>query len=427
MFVQAVAAALAVAAPLPSGRTGYRDLPDYENDMAALVAAHPASVRRVVIGSSVEGRPLDAVEIADGVNRTGDGRPVAMVIGLLHGREWPSGEMTMEFARQLAADGGRFARLRARVRTLVLPVANPDGYVISRTTDPMRRTNARGVDLNRNGSAFWGGPDASDDPASERYRGPGPLSEPESRAIRDYSARHQVAVIDVIHGYGGAVLYQPGFRDTDEPGLPAGTAVPGRAAFQALARRMAADAGYTAESAAYPSDITGGTEDFNYFNQFATAYTIEVGHGAFQPPFSQVEQEYPGVAAALVRAGEAAERRSTHAVLRGTAPPGRILRLERTVRTPTSYVVSGGRTGASRTLVDRLSSTLTVPASGRFTWAVNPSVRPLDVLARRSAAWTLRCGSQRLKVTLRLGERRSVRMTCRTQAAPPHAQEQPAG
>ena len=412
MLSHAVAAALALAAPLPSGRTDYRDLPDYENEVAALAADHPGTVRRVVIGTSVQGRPLDGVEIADGVQRADDGRPVAVVIGLVHAREWPSGEMTMEFAHQLAEDGGRFARLRARVRTFVFPVANPDGFVISRTTDPMRRTNADGVDLNRNASAFWGGPDSSDDPSSERYRGPAPLSEPEARAIHDFSVAHQVAVIDVLHGYGGAVLYQPGFRDTDEPGLPAGTPVPGHGRFEALARRMAADAGYDAGSAAYPSDITGATEDFNYFDQFSSAYTIEVGHGAFQPPYSQVEEEYPGVAAALVRAGEAAAERTTHAVLRGTAPAGRVLRLTRTVRTPTSYVVTGGRTGPARELTDRLQSTLTVPASGRFSWAVNPSVRPLDVLAHRTAAWTLRCGTQRVKLTLALGQRRSVRLRC---------------
>jgi hypothetical protein len=180
---------------------------------------------------------------------------------------------------------------------------------------------------------------------------------------------------------------------------------------------MAAAAGYTAGPASAPRDITGATEDWNYFTQFATAFTIEVGHEAFQPPYRQVEAEYPGVAQALLEAGEAALDRSSHAVLRGTAPAGRVLRLARTVRTPTSYVVTGTdtghpRTGAARELPDHLTSKLTVPASGHFVWHVNPSLRPLDVLARRRAAWTLRCGSAEREVVLRPGARRVVHLDC---------------
>jgi hypothetical protein len=411
---------LATASPAPAGdavRAQYRDLAQYEAEIAQLAADHPRSVRRVVIGRSVQGRPLDGLEIADDVARADDGRPVEVAVGLVHAREWPSGEIVMDFAHQLATAGGRFARLRARARTFLFPVANPDGYEISRTTEPDRRTNANGVDLNRNAGAYWGGPDASDDPASERYRGPAPFSEPESRALRDFSAAHQVAVIDVLHTYGATVLYQPGFRRTDEPGLPAGTAIPGHGSFVALARAMAAAAGYTAEPASDPRDITGATEDWNYFAQFATAFTIEVGDEAFRPPYGEVEQEYPGVARALVAAGEAGLDRATHAVVRGTAPAGSTLRLTRVVRTPTSYVISdtegdAPRIGASRTLRDRLSSTLTVPASGRFVWHVNPSVGPLDVLAGRRPAWTLRCGTGRREVVLRRGTRRVLHLGC---------------
>src|SRR4051812_25540680 len=54
--------------PLPSGRTGYRTLDDYEHDMDALVAAHPGLVRKVTLpGTSVLGRPIHGVEIAAGV------------------------------------------------------------------------------------------------------------------------------------------------------------------------------------------------------------------------------------------------------------------------------------------------------------------------------------------------------------------------
>ena len=42
-----------------------------------------------------------------------------------------------------------------------------------------------------------------------------------------------------------------------------------------------------------------------------------------------------------------------------------------------------------------------MPASGRFRWHVNPSQRPLAILAGRREAWTLTCGGQRRRVVLR--------------------------
>ncbi|MEA2178213.1 MAG: carboxypeptidase [Solirubrobacteraceae bacterium] len=406
------------ASGLPSGRTDYRELADYSAEIAELAAEHPADVRRVVIGASVQGRPLEGLEIAQDVARTDDGRPVHVEVGLIHAREWPSGEMVMEFAHELATGGGRFATLRSGSRTFLFPVANPDGYAMSRESDPLLRTNANGVDLNRNAGAFWGGPDSSVDPRSTRYRGPAPFSEPEAEALHAFSAGRQVAVIDVLHTYGGSVLYQPGFTRSDEPGLPAGTRVPGTPRFKRLARRMAAAAGYTAAPAWDPRDITGATEDWNYFTQFATAFTIEVGYEDFHPDYaSGVVAQYPGVRDALLLAGEAALDRHTHAVLQGTAPPGRTLRLGRSVRTRTSYVIThterpSAVTGRSQVVHDRLSSRLTVPASGHFVWHVNPSVRPLDVLARRRPAWTLRCGSGARRVVLRVRDQRTLRLRC---------------
>lgn len=402
---------------MPSGRTEYRDLGDYSAELAQLAAAHPDRVRKVTIGTSREGRPIEGVEIATDVARA-DGRPVDLATGLVHAREWTTGEMVMEFARQLAEDESpRFVRVRARTRTFLFPVVNPDGFVRSRTDEPLRRTNAAGVDLNRNFGAFWGGPDGSDTPGSERYRGPKPFSEPESRALRDFSATHQIAVANMVHSYGGSVLYQPGFRRTSEPGLRAGRVVPGRARFRALAERMARAAGYVAAPASEPRDITGAAEDGMYFNQFASAFTIEVGAG-FQPPYQEgVVRQYPGIGGALLLAAEAAANPSTHAVLRGRAPAGARLRLMRTVRYPTSYVVTGTdgdhpRTHAARRLRQRYTSALTVPASGRFTWHVNPSQRPLALLTDRRERWTVSCKTERRRVTLRLGQKKNIFLRC---------------
>lgn len=409
------------AVALSSGRTDYRTLADYSQEIAALAAAHPDRVRRVMIGRSVTGRPIEGLEIAEDVARTDDGRPVHAELGLTHAREWPSGEVVMELATELATSTQpRLARLRARTRTFLFPVVNPDGLELSQTTAPDQRKNLDEVDLNRNFGAFWGGLGASDNPLDNTYRGPEPFSEPEAQALRAWSSRHQVAVINSNHTYSGTVLYQPGFTSVDAPGLPAGTEVPGTRAFAAVARAMARAAGYEAGPAWAFEEITGAAEDFNYFNQFAFAFTTEVGRGEFHGPYADaVVEEYldgadgVGVRASMLRAGEAAADIASHALVRGSAPPGATLRLRRTVRSPTSYVRSDtGDVGPARTLTERFTGRLTVGPRGRFRWAINPSVRPLDVLTRRKPRWTLVCGGERTRFVVRLGEVRDLGEVC---------------
>ena len=48
--------------------------------------------------------------------------------------------------------------------------------------------NCKGVDLNRNYEANWGGPGASGNACSDTFRGPSVFSESESQAQRDYLA-----------------------------------------------------------------------------------------------------------------------------------------------------------------------------------------------------------------------------------------------
>lgn len=69
---------------------------------------------------------------------------------------------------------------------IVLPLANPDGY--QRGT----RYNARGVDLNRNCGFNWHA-------ESVEPPGPGPWSEPESQALRDFILAWQPAKIVSLH------------------------------------------------------------------------------------------------------------------------------------------------------------------------------------------------------------------------------------
>jgi hypothetical protein len=170
------------------------------------------------IGASVQGRPILAVKI--GAAADAPNRPNVLFMGTHHAREWVSTEMAMRLIRWLA-DSAPPGLLAAR-DVWVIPVENPDGYQYTFTNDRFWRKNRRdngdgtfGVDLNRNYPEFWGYDNAgsSGATANETYRGPGPASEPETKAIMAFHAAHPPVASVSYHTYSGLVLYPYGFRD----------------------------------------------------------------------------------------------------------------------------------------------------------------------------------------------------------------------
>ena len=98
---------------------------------------NPGLVRRITLPHKTwEGRTVEGVEITTNVNNLGDGKPVFLQMGVHHAREWPSGEHAIEWAYELVngykSGDARARRLVGDVRTIVIPVVNPDGFNISR-------------------------------------------------------------------------------------------------------------------------------------------------------------------------------------------------------------------------------------------------------------------------------------------------------
>ena len=407
--------------PLPSGRDTYRTLADYDAGLRALASANPTLVKLFSAGTSLEGRELLGVEISDNVSATTDGKPVFLIMGLHHAREWPSGEHTIEFAVDLvkghAAGNARVTDLLKRTRVLVVPVVNPDGFEQSRKWGDLvdireiddggtvtilgnpgnayKRKNCRlvdgqatppgsceitspggygiGVDLNRNYGGLWGGPGASSLSPDPTYRGAGPFSEPETQAIRALVSSRHVTTLVTNHTFSNLVLRPPGIRSAGE--------TVDEAAMKDLGARMSAQNGYRNIHGWQLYDTTGTTEDWSYNATGGFGYTFEIGPNEFHPPFEQVVDEYVGAGfyagkgnrEAYLIALENAANAKTHAVVSGKAPAGAVLRLTKTFKTATT-------TGAS--IDDRLDSTLVVPAGDKFTWHVNPSTRP-EVMEHR--------------------------------------------
>ncbi len=161
---------------------------------AAVVAGHlpragavadprGAGAERVRYGESVGGRPLRAIRIGErSAERT------VLIVGSIHGDE-REGEEVVERLRR-GAD-----RFRADVWTIL--ASNPDGARAG------RRTNARGVDLNRNFPYRWR---ADEPPGSGYYQGPRPASEPETRALMRLIRRLDPALTIWYHQPWGQVL-----------------------------------------------------------------------------------------------------------------------------------------------------------------------------------------------------------------------------
>ena len=116
-------------------------------------------LERRVIGTSIQGRALEAF-------RMGDPKGVTVaVIGVIHGNEEAGLLITDELLSMQVPKG---------VNLWVIPSMNPDGTVLN------RRGNANRVDLNRNFPYGWA---RIGQPGYWQYSGPNRASEPETKAL----------------------------------------------------------------------------------------------------------------------------------------------------------------------------------------------------------------------------------------------------
>jgi protein MpaA len=170
--------------------------------------AAEARVHRVLLGHSVDGRPIVAVELGNPASP----RKV-LVVGVVHGNE-PAGIAIADLLISRPALAG--------VDLWVVPSFNPDGVAAG------TRGNAHGVDLNRNFPWRWR-------PLSGvYYSGAHPLSEPESRIAYRLLERLRPAVsiwfhqhLDVVDESGGSAVVERRFASLVGLGVARLTREPG--------------------------------------------------------------------------------------------------------------------------------------------------------------------------------------------------------
>ena len=294
-----------------------------------------------------------------------------------------------------------------------MPLVNVDGFNVSREAPSVpieerfsfydleyRRKNCRlgpgvinnpiacnlifrnvGVDPNRNYGGFWGGPGASTNPLNDTYRGEAPFSEPEVQNIKDLVGTRNVTNLITNHTFSNLVLRPPGVQAA---GFPVEEPL-----YRELGGQLA-DANLYANIPSFGLyDTTGGTEDWTFWTQGSMGFTFEIGLEGFHEPFADhVVGEYLGLEPAegagrggnreaYYRMLEATADRQYHSQIRGTAPVGSTLRIEKEFQTSTSPVIQPDGTVGPPIVFDDALSAETETAQRRFTWSVTPSTRPV--------------------------------------------------
>lgn len=147
-----------------------------------------------------------------------------MVVLGIHAREWISPAVTLQLIHRIVKACSQTKALDV----YIVPMANPDGYIHTWTTDRFWRKNRRnnpgsncvGVDLNRNWD-FHFGVGASNNPCSEVFKGSASFSEPETKALsetmKQVASKGNLKLVVALHSYGQVLVYPWGWTTDPAP------------------------------------------------------------------------------------------------------------------------------------------------------------------------------------------------------------------
>jgi hypothetical protein len=181
----------------------YRTYHDIWTGVAQLARRSGASVQVHRYGTSVRGEPLWCVTVEQpGANP----EATILLIANLHAMENLGVAAALATLEEASAGAANWPRRRL----VVVPVANPDGFIeveesLAAGRARFLRGNARGVDLNRNFEVHWSG---RCNRLLRRFFSPGPhpLSEPECRALDELAARERPDYVVSLHAFGNRIF-----------------------------------------------------------------------------------------------------------------------------------------------------------------------------------------------------------------------------
>jgi len=238
----------------------------------SLVTAFPDICEKYLFGTSVQGRELSALKISDNVSLS-ENEAEVFFDGGIHGDEVGAAENCIRFARDLCRDYGSDPDITDLVdnrEIWIYYMVNPDG----RVSDD--RTNANGVDCNRDSGYMWDGWGGSS----------GAFSQPESKALRDCHYNRQFVVHTTYHS-GTEYISCPWSYRADQ--------CPDFTHILQLAGEYASSSGYSnmdygqGNSGMYA--INGSTKDTNYGMMGAISWSMEISYDK-HPSTSQLMMYY---------------------------------------------------------------------------------------------------------------------------------------
>ena len=208
-----------------------------------LASLFPSHASLTTIGTSAEGRDIQALRIGNRVDTTStdshDTRPTLLIVGGAHAREWISVSTVAFIAYSLVTRYGHpqfleVTKILDHFDLVFIPVLNPDGYEYTWSSDRLWRKNRQstsipfcpGIDLDRAFQFGWDGYSNRDNACSDDYAGPGPLAAVEAQVLSEW-ARNETTYNNVtfvsyldFHSYSQEVLYPYSYTcDTAPPNL----------------------------------------------------------------------------------------------------------------------------------------------------------------------------------------------------------------
>lgn len=263
------------------------------------------------IGLSVMGRRLHFAKI-------GQGERCVLISAGHHANEWIGTQVLMRFLQELCEGkvlGVCSEEILNSATLFFVPLVNPDGVELAQghlksgyAYDKAReiaaefpqlpfpegwKANIHGVDLNLQYPAGWEiarqikAEKGYFKPAPRDFVGFGPLEEPESRALAEFTRQLMPDTVIALHSQGEVIYWKYGDCEPQGSGE--------------LGKLMSMASGYTLEETPFESGHAGYKDWFiEEFNR--PGYTIELGLGENPLPDSQLDSIYSAAAPMLLKA-----------------------------------------------------------------------------------------------------------------------------
>lgn len=282
----------------PAGDEAYHTYDEVNEELRALARKYPDRAQLFNIGKSYEGRVIYGLKISDNVSKD-ENEPEVLMNCNVHAREHLTAEMCMYAVKEFTNKYDSDKRIKDIVDNRVLwiiPMMNPDGVIYDiqsgrymswrKNRQPGR--NYVGTDMNRNFAHEWGGKGASPNEDSDTYRGSGPESTPEVKALADFVRSRKVNGKQRItahldwHSYSELILWPFGYtRQRVVPGITDEEVK----VYETIGKKMGASNNYKPMQISDLYPASGGSSDWFWGDQKIWSVTMEMYPKGRNPGF----------------------------------------------------------------------------------------------------------------------------------------------